>query len=63
MPKLFADEVIQAILDICNPAETEETWNGALIALGDIIRQRLVELQRLPEILTVLVSAFLNRYK
>ena len=62
LPKLFADEVIEAVLDVCNPAETAKAWNGALTALADIVRQRLVLAARLPEVGAVVVQALQNRF-
>ncbi|CAL6012419.1 Tubulin_specific chaperone D [Hexamita inflata] len=62
LPKMFADEVIQAVLDLCNPAETAETWNGALICIADILRQKLVLKSTLQQVVEVILLGFQNKF-
>ncbi|ESU35259.1 Tubulin folding cofactor D [Giardia duodenalis] len=53
LPFLFADEVIVEILSYFSPAETPETWHGANMALGELIRHGYLPPSRIPEVFDV----------
>lgn len=57
LPKLFADEVFQAVVLHFSPAEATTTWHGACLALAEVIRHRFLLPERIPEILPILREA------
>lgn len=54
--------MIEAVVDLLNPAETPESWNGALLTLADILRHRLVLNERLPQIVNFINQGLCNLF-
>lgn len=43
----MADDVVNAVLDLFSPNETEDTWHGGCLTLGELSRRGLLLPSRL----------------
>lgn len=44
----MADDVVNAVIDLFSPNETEDTWHGGCLTLGELSRRGLLLPERLP---------------
>lgn len=44
----MADDVVNSVLDLFSPNETEDTWHGGCLTLGELSRRGLLLPTRLP---------------
>lgn len=58
LPKLFADEVIDAVVSYFSPAETAEAWHGGMLTLAELIRRHLLLQERLLQVFPWVLQAF-----
>ncbi len=56
IPADFAEEVVEAVMELCNPAEEESAWHGSCLALAELARRGLL----LPEALGRALPAVLE---
>ncbi|TNJ30496.1 Tubulin specific chaperone D [Giardia muris] len=57
LPFLFANELVEELLHLFSPAESPETWHGAGMALGEIIRCGLLMPERISQVSKVVAEA------
>ncbi|KAL4496061.1 hypothetical protein ABPG72_015483 [Tetrahymena utriculariae] len=53
----MADDIVNAILDLFSPNETEDTWHGGCLTLGELSRRGLLLPSRLKEVFPILYKA------
>lgn len=57
LPLAFADEVLEALLELLSPAERDTAWHGACLALAELCRRGLLLPDRLPSVLPLVFKA------
>jgi hypothetical protein len=57
LPRDFADEIVEAVLDCLSVTESDSTWHGACLALAELSRRGLLLLDRLQEAIPRVVQA------
>jgi hypothetical protein len=50
LPSQCAEDVNDALLELFSPAEMDAAWQGACLALAEVVRHGLLPTQRLPEV-------------
>lgn len=53
----MADDVVNAVLDLFSPNETEDTWHGGCLTLGELSRRGLLLPSRLSQVFPILHKA------
>jgi hypothetical protein len=57
LPAEFGEDVVEAVLEICNPVEEEAGWHGACLACGELARRGLLLPNRLAHLLPSIQTA------
>jgi HEAT repeat protein len=57
LPADFAEEVVEAVLELCSPAEEENAWHGSCLAVAELARRGLLLPQRLSHALPAVLEA------
>jgi len=53
----MADDVVNSVIDLFSPNETEDTWHGGCLTLGELSRRGLLLPNRLSEVFPILYKA------
>ncbi|KRX05461.1 Armadillo-type fold [Pseudocohnilembus persalinus] len=53
----MADDVVQATLELFSPNETENTWHGGCLTIGELSRRGLLLPRRLPDVFPIIDRA------
>ena len=53
----MADDVLNSVLELFSPNETEDAWHGGCLTLGELSRRGLLLPQRLAEVFPILHKA------
>lgn len=53
----MADDVVNSVIDLFSPNETEDTWHGGCLTLGELSRRGLLLPSRLAEVFPILYKA------
>ncbi len=57
LPADFAEEVVEAVLELCNPTEEENAWHGSCLAVAELARRGLLLPARLSHALPAVLEA------
>lgn len=57
LPKELADEVVDSVLELFSPRESDGAWHGGCLALAELGRRGLLLPQRLVEVVPVVLKA------
>ncbi|GIQ80276.1 hypothetical protein KIPB_001050 [Kipferlia bialata] len=57
LPRVFAKEVLDAVLSIFSPAETPAAWHGACLSLAEMARRGLILPDALPDAMPPILEA------
>ncbi|KAL0271366.1 UNVERIFIED_CONTAM: hypothetical protein PYX00_008475 [Menopon gallinae] len=57
LPKELADEVVESVLELLNPNESDGAWHGGCLTLAELGRRGLLLPQRLPVVVPLLLKA------
>ncbi|KAH0576510.1 Tubulin specific chaperone D [Spironucleus salmonicida] len=63
LPRIFANEVIAAVLDLIQAGETAETQSGAILCVGEMLRNRLINCEDLVRIFNILIDGLTCTFK
>jgi hypothetical protein len=57
LPRLFADDVVGAVLELLNNSEGDASWHGGCLALAELARRGLLLPARLSEVVPRVMQA------
>eukprot|EP00742_Colponemidia_sp_Colp-10_P003876 GILJ01004127.1.p1 GENE.GILJ01004127.1~~GILJ01004127.1.p1 ORF type:complete len:1237 (-),score=209.83 GILJ01004127.1:67-3777(-) len=57
LPMEFADQVVESVLELFSPRESDGAWHGGCLALAELARRGLLLPSRLPVVVPVLLKA------
>eukprot|EP00898_Chlorokybus_atmophyticus_P007558 jgi/Chlat1/7803/Chrsp66S07259 len=57
LPIPFADQVVESVVDLFNPAEGDGAWHGGCLAIAELARRGLLLPARLPQVVPLVIQS------